>query len=155
MARADLSRPHPWASERVGFLFARAGDGGPGRPIVVGTDWLTMPDGDYDEDPRVGAMLSHAGFRRAMQATISRSLSAWHVHQHDHFGPPLFSRLDLRENQNFVPDFFNVQPGFPHGALVLSRDAIAGLSWARAGVPPVPPRIRIVGATITFVGEGP
>ena len=51
------------------------------------------------------------------------------VHQHPHIGIPWFSRTDVRENQKMVPDFFKVQPHLPHGALVLSDDAMSGLCW--------------------------
>ncbi len=53
----------------------------------------------------------------------------FHVHMHGHAGRPGFSRIDLREQSKFVPDFFKVRREMPHGAIVFSRDMAAGRVW--------------------------
>jgi hypothetical protein len=60
----------------------------------------------------------------------------FHVHTHGGVGVPEFSRIDLRENAKFVPDFLKVAPQNIHGAIVLSDNAAAGQFWvARDGLP--------------------
>jgi hypothetical protein len=64
---------------------------------------------------------------------------------------PSFSKTDVREDTKFVPDFFNVAPAMPHGALVLSHDHAAGLCWYAANAAPVPiDRIASVSAPLRF-----
>ena len=70
-----------------------------------------------------------AAIRKAMQRAYNEPVGMFHVHMHDHRGSPWFSQVDLAENNKFVPDFWNVRPEMPHGALVLSRDSIACLCW--------------------------
>ena len=53
----------------------------------------------------------------------------FHVHRHEHRGLPRFSHVDITEATRFVPDFWKVQPTFPHGVLVLSHDRMHGLCW--------------------------
>lgn len=127
--RKDLARPHPVAAERVGFLFASVADLRDGGLLALAHSYLPIPDEHYLNDDRVAAMLGAGGFRLALQRAYQRACSVWHVHCHEHPGEPGFSITDQRENASFVPDFFNVRPTFPHGALVLSRDSLAGLCW--------------------------
>ena len=52
--RADLSRPHPFAAERVGFLFGRLGNVGTDDPLILMTTYSTLADERYIDDPFSG-----------------------------------------------------------------------------------------------------
>ena len=68
---------------------------------------------------------------------------------HAHHGRTGFSEIDDRESRKFVPDFFNVAPAMPHGAVVLSLDQAVGLCWPSPGAAPVPiDRFASVGAPL-------
>ena len=56
-------------------------------------------------------------------------VGVFHVHMHEFPGRLWFSRVDLREQLKYVPDFFKVRPGMPHGAIVLSPHSAAGRVW--------------------------
>lgn len=133
--RQDLRRPHPFAAERVGFISARPAVAGPTLSIIA-ADYHPVADEDYERDRRVGAMIGPAAIRKALQVAYRGNVSMFHVHMHEHAGAPWFSRVDLTEYPKFVPDFFNVQAGLPHGAILLSHDEITGLLWAVKGRQP-------------------
>lgn len=126
--REDLVRPHPFAAERVGFVSARPALAGPTLSIIA-VDYHSIADDDYERDHRVGAMIGPDAMRKALQVAYQGRLSIFHIHMHGHAGMPWFSGVDLAEYPKFVPDFFNVQAGLPHGAILLSRDEIIGLLW--------------------------
>lgn len=73
-----------------------------------------------------------------MQHAYNNEASMFHVHRHEHRGKPRFSRTDLDEYPKFVPDFWNVQPQLPHGAVVLSHDKASGLAWYPSQTTPLP-----------------
>lgn len=133
--RQDLQRPHAFALERVGFISARPAVAGETLSIAA-TDYHPVADEDYEESRRVGAMIGPAAIRKSLQIAYRGNVSMFHVHMHEHAGAPWFSRVDLTEYPKFVPDFFNVQPGLPHGAILLSHDEITGLLWPAKGHQP-------------------
>ena len=127
-----MDRPHPFAAERVGFLVCRAGRLDGGGIVILAAGYGPVADEDYVDDVRVGAMMGPAAIRKAVQRAYNDGrgdLSLFHVHMHEHSGLPGFSRVDVAENRRFVPDFFNVAPAMPHGAIVLSRDRAIGRCW--------------------------
>ena len=67
--RSDLRRPHPFARERVGFisagLSAVAGD-----LLVLAREYRPVADGEYLNDPTVGAMMGPDAIRNALQWTL-------------------------------------------------------------------------------------
>ena len=134
--RADLLRPHAHAYERVAFIAARAAASSDGL-LLLASAYHPVADEDYTRDPAVGAQMSEAAIRKAMQIAWQSKCAIVHVHLHDHFGNPGFGQLDLEENARFMPEFFNAQPHMPHSALVLSRDAAAGRIWRERGNSPV------------------
>ncbi len=76
----------------------------------------------------------------------------FHIHLHDHTGIPKFSKTDSREAAKFVPDFFNVQPNFPHGALILSKDSVVARCWYRLTETPAwISKITFVGSPMKFI----
>jgi hypothetical protein len=123
--RADLSRPHPFAAERVGFLSARvslARD----TIVILATRFMSVDDDDYLDEQSVGAMIGPEAIRKALQFSLKERVSMFHVHAHLGLGIPRFSRIDLRLNKALIPNFFQVSAQTPHGAVVLSDAAMAG-----------------------------
>ena len=135
---ADLSRPHPFAAERVGFISCKVATLYAGNVVVLAQAYLPARDDHYEDDPSVGAMLKGAAFRTALQHSYRSRTSMFHVHRHEHRGPPRFSQVDINEAHRFVPDFWKVQPSLPHGAIVLSHDRMHGLCWLPEHRAPLP-----------------
>lgn len=145
--RADLRRPHAFAAERVGWLRCRVADS-PAGLLVLAHDYVPVEDGDYVHDWTVGARMSSAAIRKALQVALNTKVAMFHVHLHDHPGWTRFSRVDEAETAKFVPDFWHVRPELPHGALVLSRDWAVGLCWYPYGEVVNINEIVVVGAPI-------
>jgi hypothetical protein len=126
--QADLDRPHRFAHERVGFVSCKpaALDGG---LLLLADTYHPIADDDYEDVRGDGAMMGPGAIRKALQIAYGSNVSMIHVHRHEHRGVPGFSRTDVRENAKFVPDFFKVRPKLPHGAVVMSHDAMAGEVW--------------------------
>lgn len=132
----DLSRPHPHAHERVGFAFANAAKLVDGAVGLYLSHYRPVADGQYIFEPHVGALINGDGLRDAMQFAYGKQLAAFHVHRHEHTGNPWFSKYDLDESRKFMPDFFHVTPGGPHGALLLSHDSATAIVWTAKGAAP-------------------
>ena len=126
--RSDLRRPHPFARERVGFISAGLSAAGADL-LVLAREYRPVADAEYLNDPTVGAMMGPDAIRNALQWALRDGVAMFHVHSHGGQGIPGFSRIDLRENAKFVPDFFKVAPQCAHGAIVLSDNAANGLVW--------------------------
>lgn len=125
---ADLSRPHQFALERVGFFACKTAASGDGF-LLLALEYLPLADEDYEDDARYGAMMGPGAIRKALQHAYRHNVSMMHVHRHEHAGVPRFSPDDIAENAKFVPDFFKVRPRLPHGAVVLSHNALFGEVW--------------------------
>jgi hypothetical protein len=151
--QADLRRPHPFAAERVGWLRCRVGNDTAGGLIVLAHDYHPVADADYVDDPSVGAMMGSAAIRKALQLALSDNVSMFHVHLHDHRGRPGFSGTDAQESAKFVPDFWHVRPGMPHGALVFSQDSMYGRCWYPGGKIVAIAEVTIVGAPLVRIRE--
>lgn len=124
-----LQRSHPFAFERVGFLVCRPGLLDGGGVVILAHDLQDVADEDYLDDPGVGAKMGPAAIRKALQTSYNQQSSMFHVHLHLHRGKPHFSGVDETETAKFVPDFWNVQPELPHGAIVFSSDSACGKCW--------------------------
>lgn len=136
----DLDRPHAFAAERVGFLVCESTMAN-GAWTITAQRYVAIPDDEYESNPRVGACVSSSAFRRLRAAAHMSPVSIFHVHRHDHHGTPGFSAVDVHENKRFIPDFVNVRPELPHGAIVFSLDSASAVfsgpgqtQLARAGV---------------------
>jgi len=151
---ADLDRPHPHAAERVAFLTCRPAPVSHEQMVLLGVEINPVRDEDYEEDTSVGAMLGAGAFRRIMQVAYNTPVTVIHAHRHEHHGAPWFSDLDLREARRYVPDFWKVRPGFPHGILVLSHDSAAGLIWnSRSRSPSRLRRVVVVGTPLSALAH--
>lgn len=131
----DLRRPHPFAEERMGFIACKPSWSREGL-LLLAHSFLSTPDGWYVDDDDFGCVFGPDAIRAAMQYSLDKKACMFHVHLHDHDGLPWFSRIDLKESANFVPDFFNIRPDIPHGAVVLSNNGAAGLCWFPARLKP-------------------
>jgi proteasome lid subunit RPN8/RPN11 len=150
----DLNRRHPFAAERVGFFFGRAGRIGSDGLVILATDYEPIADEDYVNDSSVGAMMGSTAIRKALERALdggTGDLSVFHVHRHEHHGPPWFSSVDLSESAKFAPSFFHVAPKIPHGVIVLSHGQAAGLWWTSEDAEPQRiDRIVSVGAPLRY-----
>lgn len=126
--RADLSRPHQHAGERVGFM-AAAATGSPGELLLLVHGYRAVDDADYDRSAHVGAQIGGEAFRKALQWAYRPKSALIHVHTHHGKGKPGFSGVDIRSGSKFVPSFFTTIPRMPQGMIVLSDDSAAGLVW--------------------------
>lgn len=118
---------------------------------MIAASYHPVADEDYIDDMSVGALIGSAAFRKAFQISLNTGASMFHVHMHEHRGQPRFSQTDLRESSNFMPDFFNVSPTVPHGALLLSYDAMIGICWtSKTGKTTPITQLSSIGAPMRF-----
>ncbi len=127
--RADLSRPHRFAAERVGFLFTRLGNTGTAEPIVLITEYSSLADDRYIDDPKSGARIDSNAIRGAMQQVIDRHEGVFHVHIHQFTGRPFFSEMDREELPRLIPSFRAVGPAFAHGLFLMNEDECTAAVW--------------------------
>ena len=143
--RADLNRPHPFAYERVGFIFTRK-DTTKDAITLLATEYLAVPDAQYIDDPDVGARINSDALRSVMERAYATKESILHVHLHDHVGPPKFSKVDLSGYSQMVTSFHNIGGGAIHGALVISLNNASGLVWTSKTSLPIPVnKLSIIG----------
>ncbi|MGA9795903.1 MAG: hypothetical protein WBQ17_10270 [Rhizomicrobium sp.] len=147
--RRDLSRPHAFAAERVGFLLVRAAQAADDL-VLIADSYEPVRDEDYINDRSVGAMMGPEAIRRALEKALLNSVGVFHVHMHEHVGRPRFSGIDRREQSKFVPDFFKVRNDMPHGAIVLSLDSMSGTIWLGPGETVLIDEIIEVGPKLNF-----
>jgi hypothetical protein len=151
-ARRDLSRPHLFAAERVGFISCKVGGLKPNGIVLLASEYHPISDHDYVDDKSVGAMIGPGAFRMALQTSWNKNAGMFHVHLHEHHGTPWFSQVDIMEAHRYVPDFWNVKPRLSHGVLVLSHDSVAGLCWnTRNEEPARINEVCIVGAPLQII----
>ena len=127
--RRDLERPHPFACERVGFVFGRIGTGDAGGKLVLLTRYHAVPDAQYIDDPTVGARIGPDAMTWAMQAVYhGRTVreGVFHVHLHGYPGETGMSRTDRREIPAMMPGFQSVGYDAAHGIIILSLDHGSG-----------------------------
>lgn len=145
--KADLARPHPFATERIGFLEAALGNRGEPEELILAARYLTVPDDGYIDDPRVGARIGADTIRRIVERALSWQFGIFHVHMHDHDGCPRLSATDHREIPPIVRSLRVVAPDRAHGVLLFSRNACTALVWLPGADQPEP------NGRITYVGR--
>ena len=132
--RRDLARPHSFAHERVRFISAGLSSAADDL-WVLARGYRAVADVDYLRDSSVGAMMGPDAIRKALQWAMSEGVAIFHVHTHGGRGRPGFSGIDLREQAKFVPNFFQIAPQCPHGALVLSDNSAYANIWLDGAKP--------------------
>jgi hypothetical protein len=125
----DLERPHPFAHERVGFVFGRVGTGGAGGKLVLLTRYHAVPDAQYIDDLSVGARIGLDAMTWAMQAIYhgrSTREGIFHIHLHGYPGETGMSKTDRDEIPPMMPGFQSVGRDAAHGFIILSLDHGSG-----------------------------
>ena len=125
---ADLARPHPYAAERMGFVFSRTFALSGGIQVALGYGYQSVPDDEYLRDPTVGARVGTLTTRRMLQHALTEHEGIWQVHQHGHRGAPVFSPTDVEWVQ-FLQAFHAVASDQIHGLLLLSNDAASTVAY--------------------------
>ena len=136
----DLARPHPFATERIGFVFGRTGSLANAAKLVLLTRYHSIPDEQYMEDETVGARIGSDALTWAMQAVYHGRPTRegiLHVHVHPHNGKTGMSRIDRREIPKLMPGFQSVGREATHGIMILSNDHGAGWVWLPGRKEPV------------------
>lgn len=150
---ADLSRPHHIAAERVGFLACGISTLSTGGIALLANTYHPVEDSHYLRSQKVGALINSDAIRAAMEIAMSRRVSIIHIHRHEHRGLPYFSPVDLVGNAQLMPDFWNVSPSLPHGAIVLSHDLMTGQCWYPGNKYPIPiHRYSVIGRPTSSFG---
>ena len=145
--KCDLERPHPFADERVGFLFVRTGRLEAGGLLLLGHAYHALADERYLDDPKAGARIDSGAIREAMQKVLDGQGGAFHVHLHNHVGKPRYSGMDLSEQPSLIKSFQTIGSASPHGTLVLSQNnGIASVWLPGSGEPVSAAKISVVGA---------
>lgn len=149
--RRDLVRPHAFAHERIGFITVRAA-AGHHQLVMLAEDYHPVVDEEYVRDPTVGARIGQEALRKALNLALLKSVGVIHVHMHLLPSDRLwFSRIDLAEMHNFMPDFFKVGPKMPHGAIVLSPLSAAGLAWTAPNLVQPMGEFNFIGSQIKVI----
>ena len=129
---ADLIRPHPFAAERIGFVFARVGSLADHDKLILLSRYHSIPDEHYVDDPTVGARIGSNAMTWAMQAVYygrSAHEGIFHIHLHGHCGETGMSGTDAREIPRLIPGFQSVGREAAHGIIILSSDHGSGWVW--------------------------
>jgi hypothetical protein len=151
--RQDLGRQHAFAAERVGVLYCRFSHLPRKGLLVLAHHYVVVPDQQYLDDPRFGAVIDPDAFRDIVQHVYDYAVGAFHVHMHPGRGMPGPSHDDLDETAKFVPDFFHGRQEVPHGALILSQSALSGRIWlSENGKPRGIDEIRVIGSASQRIG---
>ena len=130
--KEDLVRPHPFAAERVGFVFGRIGSLGDGGKLILLTRYHTIPDAHFVDDPAVGARIGPDAMTWAMQEVYRRRPARegiFHIHLHGHDGETGMSGTDAREIPAMIPGFRSVGRDAAHGIIILSCNHGSGWVW--------------------------
>ncbi len=152
--RADLSRPHPFAFERVGFVLARKEMSGDTLTIFA-TSYQPILDTLYIDDQEVGAKIGAEALRGIMQRAYLAKDCILHVHLHDHLGQPRFSKVDRIGYNQMIPSFHNIGGTAVHGGMIFSHDSAAGLIWTSKDKEPSPVnKLSIVGYPLEIQKTG-
>jgi len=136
----DLARPHPFASERVGFVCGRTGSLGDERHLILLNRYHSIPDRQYLRDPKVGARIGSEALTWAMQTVYHGRATRegiFHIHIHGHRGETGMSKTDNREIPRLMAGFQSVGRDSAHGIIILSLDHGSGWVWLPACQEPV------------------
>jgi hypothetical protein len=148
----DLMKPHPFAAERVGFVFGRLGSLSDGGRLVLLTRYRSIPDEQYVEDHSVGARIGSEALTWAMQAVYhGRPVreGIFHIHLHGHRGETGMSGTDQREIPRLVPGFQSVGREAGHGIIILSLDHGRGWVWTPGSAEPAEADcVSVIGAPV-------
>lgn len=144
----DLRRPHRVALERVGFVTCRVGRT-PDGLVLLARGFNPVADEHYIHNPDIGAEINGDAVRLALQHAYAQPDVMMFAHEHPHRGPTWPSQVDLQCWRQMIPNFWNVRPELPHGALIFSHDVGMGHLWISRDVAPVSiDRFSVVGSPL-------
>ena len=126
----DLSRQHPFAAERIGFVFGRLASLPDHGHVILLTRYHSIPDNQYVRDNSVGARIGPEAMTWAMQAVYQGRPARegiFHAHLHGHRGSTRVSDVDRNEIPKLMPGFQSAGRDAAHGFIILSLDH--GLAW--------------------------
>ena len=146
----DLIRPHLYAAERVGFLFARQGTLDEDTMLMLSISYMPIPDNLYVDDPSVGARINSTAIRNGLQKSIDSGMSAIHVHFHLFSDYPRFSKTDEDSLSRLIPSFHHANSKVPHGAILLGRFGMVGRIWVTKQKQVGITKFSIIGYPCTF-----
>ena len=148
----DLARPHPFAAERVGFVFGRVGLLADEGALILLTRYQAIPDDQYVDDPSVGARIGSEALTWAMQSLYfgrATREGIFHIHMHQHKGETRMSRIDSRDIPKFMPGFQSVSSEAAHGIIILSLNHGSGWVWLPSRKEPIPTdTMSVIGAPV-------
>jgi hypothetical protein len=154
----DLARPHPFAAERVGFVFGRVGSLADEGRLVLLNRYHSIPDDQYIDDPAVGARIGSDAITCAMQAIYygrAAREGVFHIHVHPHRGETGMSSVDEREIPRMMPGFQSVGREAVHGIIILSLDHGSGCVWLPGRKEPVAAgSISVIGKPLGVFEKG-
>lgn len=119
----DLQREHPFAYERVGFLFTTSKKLQDNTVIILAKEFIPVDDIHYIEDNNVGAKINSNAIRKAMQRIMENNEGCFHVHLHNHMGVPSPSFTDNKSLPDVVESFANISQNQANGILILSKNS--------------------------------
>lgn len=119
----DLNRKHPFAYERVGFLFTTSKKLDANTTIILAKEYCPVDDLDYIKDKSVGAKIGTDAIRKSMQKLFNQKGGCFHVHQHSHSGKPHPSLIDKKSLPAIADSFSNIAKDQANGILILSDDS--------------------------------
>jgi hypothetical protein len=137
----DLARPHPFAAERVGFVFGRVGLLADEGSLIHLTRYHSIPDDQYVDDPSVGARIGSEALTWTMQTLYfgrATREGIFHIHMHQHKGETRMSRIDSGDISKLIPGFQSVSSEAAHGIIILSMNHGSGWVWLPARKEPIP-----------------
>lgn len=154
----DLTRPHPFAAERVGFVLGRMGSLADEGRLLLLTRYHVIPDDQYVDDPAVGARIGAEALTWAMRAVYHGRPTRegiFHVHLHDHAGETGMSPVDSCEIPRLMPGFRSVGRDAAHGIVILSRDHASAWVWLPgAKGPACADTVSVIGAPVGVFERG-
>jgi hypothetical protein len=154
----DLSRRHPFAAERVGFVTARIGTAAEGNRLILLTRYHSIPDDEYVKDSTVGARIGSRAITWAMQAAYHGRPShegIFHIHLHGHRGETGMSGTDQKEIPTMIPGFQSVGGDAAHGIIILSLDHGSAWVWLPGSEKPVQAAsMAVIGAPLGVFVSG-
>jgi len=151
----DLTRPHPFAAERVGFVLGRMGS--LGRLILLNR-YHSISDDQYVNDPTVGARIGREALTWAMQAVYQGRPTRegiFHIHLHGQKGETRMSGVDSHEIPKLLPGFRSMGRDAAHGIIILSLDHGSGWVWHPGNKEPFhADSVNIIGVPIGVFEQG-
>lgn len=149
--KKDLSRPHKFAYERVGFVIGNSKTISEDEDIICLSEYIAIDDDHYIKDESVGARINEDAIRNAMQIAMNRKCSIFHVHVHYGEGTPEFSLTDLDELPNIADAMVNANSSNVHGVLLLNSNganAVLRIKKSKGNVQLK--KVAVVGYPISF-----